>query len=616
MTRPNPFFISILFIFYFSTLQADFLSSDNFLFAPLTGSGCSPMMSCPADVTITGDIHDTYLTGVPLATPAAGSECGTPAVYYLDEYQENECGTYVNRVWYASSFNSSTFANDINICQQNILVNPPCELICPPNQCVTSGTSIDPSVLGFASGDDCTLIDLSYEDNTSSICDGASQISRVWFGRFQGYSSCEYTCVQTVTIGDNAAPVISNCPADIVVDSNCDEVYWEEPTALDNCVNTSMSSNYLPGQCDYPMGATMVEYSAVDGCGNVSTCSFTIFVQNDRTYNECPDDITIEVTKDCYAYPEWDAPIFDSTCNECPPADPIPGLMRYGSYNGSDYYISKGTYSRSDAEKIARRKGGYLVSINSAAENDYLTSLLRSQSVHIGLSDVAKEGSFVWADGTPLTYTNWFLNQPNNQFGNQDYVELLKDGTWNDTQDKQLCFIMERPCEFVKQVKGPQSGAKLKAGVHTVKYVIENGCGEYYCCSFDIHVNEMQHRIVQDELEATEDPQLSLSNLELDNEENAIDDEENAVEIEDNTVEIVTNVYPNPFRNYLWVELEDPSNLYAIEIFNQNGQMVLSKNSNFSQNERLDMGLYARGVYIMVLTNNDGIRTVKKVIKD
>jgi hypothetical protein len=55
-------------------------------------------------------------------------------------------------------------------------------------------------------------------------------------------------------------------------------------------------------------------------------------------------------------------------------------------------------------------------------------------SYWIGLNDIAVEGTFIWADGTPFdfdTESNFSSGEPNNQ-GNEDCVEAFANNRWND----------------------------------------------------------------------------------------------------------------------------------------------------------------------------------------
>lgn len=87
------------------------------------------------------------------------------------------------------------------------------------------------------------------------------------------------------------------------------------------------------------------------------------------------------------------------------------------------------------AESLAVALSGHLVSIGSPAEQAFVQSIVapipQLAPFWIGLNDRAVEGSFVWTDGTPLSYLNWSPGEPNN-VGDEDAVELQQNGQWND----------------------------------------------------------------------------------------------------------------------------------------------------------------------------------------
>ena len=63
--------------------------------------------------------------------------------------------------------------------------------------------------------------------------------------------------------------------------------------------------------------------------------------------------------------------------------------------------------SLKDAKDRAAEEGAYLVAINDAAEQKWLSGLFGNHLYWIGLSDAEKEGEWIWQNGEPLTYTNW-----------------------------------------------------------------------------------------------------------------------------------------------------------------------------------------------------------------
>jgi HYR domain-containing protein/PKD domain-containing protein len=96
------------------------------------------------------------------------------------------------------------------------------------------------------------------------------------------------SAAQTITVIDNTPPVAS-CPADITVPGNiagaCGALITQAtPTASDNCSGTlnmiGTRSDSLPLNAAYPLGVTMITWSATDAAGNSSSCVQKITVTN------------------------------------------------------------------------------------------------------------------------------------------------------------------------------------------------------------------------------------------------------------------------------------------------------------------------------------------------
>lgn len=107
--------------------------------------------------------------------------------------------------------------------------------------------------------------------------------------------------------------------------------------------------------------------------------------------------------------------------------------------NGHYYYLydlGAGT-TWQDAEEYCESLGGYLATVTSQEENDFLYSALRNnfnhESAYIGLSEQDEEDTCSWINGEKTAYTNWNPAEPNND--DEDYAMFYykyPDGTWND----------------------------------------------------------------------------------------------------------------------------------------------------------------------------------------
>jgi len=116
-----------------------------------------------------------------------------------------------------------------------------------------------------------------------------------------------------------------------------------------------------------------------------------------------------------------------------------------GEFNGSKYYVSQNYYNWNDANTTAQSVGANLVVINDQEENDFIKSNIPnySNSVWIGYNDKSQEGRFEWSSGSNSDFENWQNGEPNNS-GDEDYVELMNNGKWNDLpQWSNLPFVVE-----------------------------------------------------------------------------------------------------------------------------------------------------------------------------
>ena len=111
------------------------------------------------------------------------------------------------------------------------------------------------------------------------------------------------------------------------------------------------------------------------------------------------------------------------------------------SFNGHKYYLidNSALIGWNDAKQYCKNVfGGYLASITSKEENEFVTGLLKEfnySTAFIGGSDREKEGEWKWESGESWSYSNWGANQPDDYKayeGGQDYLRIGQDGAWDD----------------------------------------------------------------------------------------------------------------------------------------------------------------------------------------
>jgi len=450
--------------------------------------------SCPANVTIqpNSNCQAVYWWTPPTAT----DNCSTPQIV-----GSHQPGTIFNvgvtTVTYTATdgcgnvaSHSFTVTVPNTCCNQPPIINCPAPYYgCPTQAC---GPGISGTATASKSSSQCGTPVVSYRDSilTTGPCYYAKKFIRIWKAVDPNYPLLVSYCHQLIELKDNTPPYFTSCPSNITVALNgaCTKpISWNPPTAYDNCSNVQLSSNYQPGQSFGP-GVYTIIYTATDVCGNKVTHSFTITVTGGGLDIVCPANITVTQNDPTIhgAYVSWNLPTVNS-CGGC--NDTLPGFIYMGTYNGHRYFCSLQPATWQSAHNICRSLGGNLASIGSAAENAWVQSKLMGATAFIGLHDSRVEGSFEWTDGSPLNYTNWYPGQPNNANGDQDFVEMLPDGTWNDQYTSCVReFICEMPCYDLRQISGPSNGGFFNCGTTTVTYVATLGSLSD-TCSFTVTVN-------------------------------------------------------------------------------------------------------------------------------
>ncbi|MBX3358167.1 MAG: hypothetical protein KF745_07045 [Phycisphaeraceae bacterium] len=116
---------------------------------------------------------------------------------------------------------------------------------------------------------------------------------------------------------------------------------------------------------------------------------------------------------------------------------PVLGGPIVNPANGHTYYLLERT-PWTVGEATAVSMGGHLVTINDAAENEWVRENLGNfggtgRRLWLGYNDIASEGTFVWTSGETPGFTNWSGGEPNDSGGVEDYTEMFgSNGLWND----------------------------------------------------------------------------------------------------------------------------------------------------------------------------------------
>ncbi len=164
-------------------------------------------------------------------------------------------------------------------------------------------------------------------------------------------------------------------------------------------------------------------------------------------------------------------------------------------FNDHRYELITISQTWSEAKADCESRGGYLVTITSQEENDFVSSLIESNSIWIGFTDELNEGDWQWVTGESVTYTSWASDEPNDSGEGEDHAEMYSSGEWNDLHSSETHYYI---CEWdyphnitTPSITFPNGGETLKGTItilwsassdsydhnvtYKVSYSIDNG---------------------------------------------------------------------------------------------------------------------------------------------
>jgi hypothetical protein len=269
------------------------------------------------------------------------------------------------------------------------------------------------------------------------------------------------------------------------------------PTAFDNCSGTVINAEAVFTEACGESGTWSITYTATDNCGNTAIHAQTITLLDTTppVFVQVPDDITLE-------------------CDEDIPGDNTEGYSEASEYNGHFYYISDMPMTWLEASAAAQALGGNLVTINDAAENEFIfnTYYLPFSDIYIGLNDLNTEGEFEWVSGEPLEYSNWAAGEPNDFISGEDAVVMITSGFWNDISDLgeyrfvvELDYplgselLVEDKCSSEVVVTTSETfveGDCIGNGLRTITYTATDECGNSSTASRTITIQDTTPPVV------------------------------------------------------------------------------------------------------------------------
>lgn len=309
-----------------------------------------PVIECPEDVYAEATPPDCEVPDIILEHPVYSDNCDDPVLTWSAAGATPGSGSGFVDI---TTFNVGTtvityvvtdVSGNATSCSFNVVVNddvPPTIVACPPDitqnadagSCETYVTVPPPDVF-----DPCGEIvaiahdspyGISPEDASGTYPVGIHEIN--W--TFTDESNNTNRCTQIITIVDNQFPSLT-CPPDVTAiatppDCEVPDIVLGLPTFSDNCPDpvltwvatgaTTGSGNGVVTLTTFNVGTTTITYTVTDASNNVTTCSFTVIVNDEvpPTVITCPEDISVAAPAGfCEIDLTVPAPVVDDPCQE------------------------------------------------------------------------------------------------------------------------------------------------------------------------------------------------------------------------------------------------------------------------------------------------------------
>ena len=272
------------------TVTSSNTCNTNFTVSLTVGSG-----TCTSICSNLVTINDVTPPAITCPTVVSPIECGTAPdfgiatatdacdsnveISFVSTTLAGSCGQEysVTRIWTATDACGNTAQCSATIFIQD--TTPPlltCPMVVSPVQCGSNLNFGDPMTL-----DACDVsVSLTYSDLIiPGLCPHDYIITRTWIAEDDCGNSTSHS--STIVVYDSIPPVIT-CPTVISPISCGTTPSFGTPTAIDACggfVDVTFSDATVSGTCPQDLDITRT-WIAMDVCGNTSSCSVTISIQD------------------------------------------------------------------------------------------------------------------------------------------------------------------------------------------------------------------------------------------------------------------------------------------------------------------------------------------------
>jgi len=347
---------------------------------------------------------------------------------------------------------------------------------CPQDRTIQLQTGQTRAIVNWTPpglSDNCT-VGVTSNTQTAGPNNGSNLSAGEYTITYRGTNNCGdiATCSFEVRVlpadnpPGNSTVSFQNCPADRVIiipdGESMAYVSWTNPSVSSTCILGGLSLGLITGPnngSNLPAGPYMINYRAVNNCGDIATCSFTINVMRSDTPSSlninCSSNLNLEIPAGSVTTAlTFISPTVNNVCD-------IPGtIIQQVAGPARNSQVGPGSYF------IQYRATN---NCNDETFCSFNVSVIESNSSTITV-DCPQDDQTFTVDAPPLApVALWIFEQP----------------TYNNT-----CTITENGADGVS-VSGPNAfnqGSSLSVGSFTATYTASNLCGDVATCSWNVEV--------------------------------------------------------------------------------------------------------------------------------
>ncbi|WP_431135329.1 BspA family leucine-rich repeat surface protein [Psychroserpens mesophilus] len=253
----------------------------------------APLPDVATLADITAECEVTSLT-----PPTATDNCGTVTVTHNATLPITTQGT-TTITWTYDDGNGNTATQNQDVIIDDVTAPVPDIATLADITAECEVTSLTPPT----ATDNCGTVTVTHNATLPITTQGTTTITWTYD---DGYGNTA-TQNQDIIIDDVTAPTFNSCPSSTSVNNDpgtCGaNVNYTIPTATDICGTTTVTQTDITGLTSgdfFPIGTTTLEYTANDGLGNTSVCSFTITViDNEAPTITCPSAVVVNADTNC-----------------------------------------------------------------------------------------------------------------------------------------------------------------------------------------------------------------------------------------------------------------------------------------------------------------------------